>query len=141
MEITRLCRRFPSPALILSCLALFAALGGSTYAATHASAGTTLHFTNAMLENGWHRPNPIYARAGYAKDPSGVVHLRGALSGGGPNTAGFVLPSGLRPSHRLYIPAVTTGGSSEIVVYATGKVLLVGTAFTSLDGISFAAGE
>jgi hypothetical protein len=34
MGITRLRLRFPSPALILSCLALFAALGGSTYAAT-----------------------------------------------------------------------------------------------------------
>jgi hypothetical protein len=34
MGINRLRLRFPSPALILSCLALFAALGGSTYAAT-----------------------------------------------------------------------------------------------------------
>jgi hypothetical protein len=34
MGINRLRLRFPSPAFILSCLALFAALGGSTYAAT-----------------------------------------------------------------------------------------------------------
>jgi hypothetical protein len=37
MGITRLRLRFPSPALTLSCLALFAALGG-TYAATQATA-------------------------------------------------------------------------------------------------------
>jgi hypothetical protein len=125
----------------LSCLALFAALGGSTYAATRTIASGTLHFTNATLENGWHRLSPIYARPGYAKDASGIVHLRGALGGGGSDTAGFVLPSGLRPSHRLYIPAVTQPGAPEVVIYPKGNVLLVGTSFTSLDGISFAAGE
>lgn len=39
MGITRPRLRFPSPALVIACLALFVALGGSTYAAVRAAGG------------------------------------------------------------------------------------------------------
>ena len=52
MTTTRARRPFPSPALVIASLALFAALGGSTYAAT--SAGSPrISWTNAKLMNGW----------------------------------------------------------------------------------------
>ena len=65
MAITRPRLRFPSPALILSCLTLFAALGGGAYAANSVGS-SSIHFTNAPLENGWtggfdHTGSPAYA--------------------------------------------------------------------------------
>ena len=147
MGITRLRLRFPSPALILSCLALFAALGGGAYAAT--SSGTSgIHFTNATLQNSWqsgHKMNPIDAPPGYVKDSVGVVHLRGDIFGGSNDTTAFVLPKGLRPSHVVYTPIYTASGAlGYVLIQPNGKVIPfdgnVG-AFASLDGVSFAAGE
>ncbi|HZO77796.1 MAG TPA: hypothetical protein VFB39_07105 [Solirubrobacteraceae bacterium] len=147
MSITRLRLRFPSPALIVACLALFAALGGSTYAATQSSA-SRIHFTNAALKNHW-KPasttNPQLAHPGYAKDSSGVVHLRGALFGGTDDTVAFVLPKGRRPSHALNVLVFSQSGvAGGAVIQRNGDVLPFGgnvTAFASLDGISFVAGE
>jgi hypothetical protein len=143
MGITRPRLRFPSPALILSCLALFAALGGGAFAAS--SVGTSsIHFTNAALENGWIGGFDHTGPPGYAKDSVGIVHLRGGLSGGA--GVAFLLPKGLRPNHRLFI-FVDAGLSSqggELQIYPNGQVVPSGSdvgSFTSLAGISFAAGE
>jgi hypothetical protein len=145
MGITRPRLRFPSPALILSCLALFAAGGGSTYAATSIGGNGTIHFTNAKLKNGWTRTNSSYAPAGYAKDSLGIVHVRGAISGGAGNTPAFVLPSGVRPRHFLAF-AVASGAQTAgfVLVFPNGQVRPYGgdvTSFTSLAGITFVAGE
>jgi hypothetical protein len=137
--------RFPSPALVLSCVALFAAVGGSTYAAT--AAGTSsIQFTVATLKNGWQPVSPgTYARPGYAKDSLGVVHLRGALAGGSGGTTAFVLPKALRPHHVLFMPVSTRNGTTGYAdIQDNGHVILGGGevgGFTSLDGTSFAAGE
>ena len=144
MAITRTRLRFPSPALILSCFALFAALGGGAYAASSVGS-SSIHFTNATLENGWIGGFDHTGPPGYAKDSLGVVHLRGGLSGGA--GVAFVLPKGLRPNHRLFI-FVDAGLSSpqggELQIYPNGEVAPSGSnvsSFTSLAGISFAAGE
>jgi hypothetical protein len=144
MGTTRLRLRFPSPALILSCLALFAALGGSTYAA--ASSGSSgIHFTKATLENGWTESGSGSAAAGYAKDSIGVVHLRGGIKGGGNNNPAFVLPLSLRPKHYLYLPVQTyLANDGSVDISPNGEVTPLGnnaTGFTSLDGISFVAGQ
>jgi hypothetical protein len=138
--------RLPSPALILACLALFAALGGSTYAAV--SSGTRgIHFVNAKLKNGWiagHKTNPQDAPPSYAKDSLGVVHLRGALFGSDDTTA-FVLPSGLRPSHVVDAPVFSQSGvAGGVTIDKHGNVVLFGgnvSAFASLDGVTFVAGQ
>jgi hypothetical protein len=136
---------FPSPALILSCLALFAALGGSTYAATSIGSSGTIHFTKATLRNGWKNNDSGDAPAGYAKDSWGVVHLRGLINTGSSDSTAFVLPSGLRPHHYLYFPVYTFGGGvASLEINASGEVIPFGTNVSSgnsLDGISFAAGE
>jgi hypothetical protein len=136
--------RLPSPALILSCIALFAALGASTYAAT--SIGTSsVHFQNAALKNGWKRSGTT-APAGYVKDSSGIVHLRGGIANGSSNTVAFVLPKALRPSHPLFPVIVAEGPTvAYLRIQRNGDVSPSGSGgvsgFTGLDGVSFAAGE
>ncbi len=150
MGITHPRSRFLSPALILSCLALFAALGGSTYAATSSSSSriSSVHFTSATLKNGWqsgHKTNPLDAPPGYAKDSVGVVHLRGDLFGGSNDSVAFVLPKRLRTSHVVYVPIYTASGATgDVLIQPNGRVVLLNgnaAAFASVDGVSFAAGE
>jgi hypothetical protein len=144
MGTTRPRLRFPSPTLILASLALFAALGGSTHAATQTSASGKIHFTNAAFKNGWTNYGASFAPAGYAEDSSGIVHLRGVIHDG--TGAAFVLPRSLRPRHTLDIPDLVSGGDAYVFITKDGKVNPQGeataaSALTSLDGISFAAGQ
>jgi hypothetical protein len=136
--------RFPSPALILSCLALFAALGGSTYAATHTSA-SKIHFTSAALKHGWTNASGAFAPAGYAKDSLGVVHLRGAVKSGATGQIIFVLPKGLRPSHILTVLVNTQFNNvGALTINRGGGAQVAGTSasgVTELDGVSFVAGQ
>jgi hypothetical protein len=138
--------RLPSPALILACLALFAALGGGAYAAS--SIGTKgIHFTTVKLKSPWQagsKTNHQDAPPGYAKDSLGVVHLRGDIFGSNDTTA-FVLPKGARPSHLVYAPITTqSAAAGAVLIQPDGKVIPYGgnvNAFGSLDGVSFVAGE
>ena len=143
MVPTRPRLRFPSPALILSCLALFAALGGGAYAA--ASSGTpTVRWTKAKLMNGWQSYVGSTARVGYAKDSAGVVHLRGTMHNGTDDTTAFVLPKRMRPRHTTVLALFTQNPGAELEIGDDGTVLPIGggdTAYTSLDGISFVAGQ
>jgi hypothetical protein len=143
MLATRARLRFPSPALILSCLALFAALGGGAYAAT--SSGTPrVRWTNATLMNGWHTHLVDTARVAYAKDSAGVVHLRGTMNNGTDDATAFVLPKGLRPRHTTVLTVFTATPGGELEIGPTGIVLPIGggdTTYTSLDGVSFVAGQ
>jgi hypothetical protein len=77
MGITRLRGRFPSPALILSCLALFAALGGSTYAATSnsgASSRVTLQHVNIAAPAFVARDYSVHNHNGLSVCGSFVAH-------------------------------------------------------------------
>jgi hypothetical protein len=92
-------------------------------------------------------PNPAYF-----KDSSGVVHLRGAVKCNG--TCGssslmFRLPAGYRPAVNAVVPALSSsdqygaGVFQRINVESSGWVSrapnMGGTAWVSLDGISFRA--
>jgi hypothetical protein len=142
MFVSRWRRRLPSPALIVSCLALFAALGGGAYAGTRLSTNS-LHWHNATTVNGWTLYGSGYAPAGYAKDANGVVHLRGGISNG--TGYAFKLPKGYRPKHHLYLPIYTVSGTvGSVIINPNGRVDPFGSyagIYTSLDGISFGAGE
>jgi hypothetical protein len=143
MVTTRPRVRFPSPALILSCLALLAALGGGAYAA--ASTGTPrVRWTKAKLMNGWQTHLGATAPAGYAKDSAGVVHLRGTMHNGTDDTTAFVLPKRMRPRHITVLTLFTSTPGGELEISSDGTVLPIGggdTTYTSLDGISFVAGQ
>jgi hypothetical protein len=143
MVTTRGRLRFPSPSLILSCLALFAALGGGAYAAASSST-PKVHWTNANLMNGWQTHLGSTAPVGYAKDSAGVVHLRGTMHNGTDDAVAFVLPRRLRPRHTTVLTVFTATPGGELEIGADGTVLPIGggdTTYTSLDGISFVAGQ
>ena len=118
--------RRPSASLAISLLALFVALGGTSYAAISLpdkSVGTAqlknaavtggkiadgavtpsklsatgLTWTNATLKNGWFTGGVGDSVAGYAIDSAGVVHLRGSVFFGKRGTAAFTLPVHYRP--------------------------------------------
>ena len=80
--------------------------------------------------------------AAFYKDPFGLVHLKGTVTGG--NGVIFVLPPGYRPTKVNTIP--TLGGEPPsapgyIFIYPEGEVSAVpsGTQIL-LDGITFRAG-
>jgi hypothetical protein len=92
-------------------------------------------------------PNPAYF-----KDSSGVVHLRGAVKCNGTCTSSsfmFRLPAGYRPAVNAVVPATSSadqygaGAFQRVNVESNGWVSratnMGGTAWVSLDGISFRA--
>jgi hypothetical protein len=115
-------------------------LGGQSPSA-YASAGGLSYMTPSLL-SGW--TNGSTSAAQFAKDPFGVVHLRGSLAGG--TGTAFVLPAGFRPPSEVIEPVFTpfTAGATwgELVILNTGQVIPIGTnakMFTSLDGVTFSA--
>jgi hypothetical protein len=105
------------------------------------------------FENGWSSYSSTNQVA-YYKDPSGVVHLQGAIAGGTLTESAFTLPPGFRPdAEYAYFSPLSTGGSnnpalSELLLYGAfyaetpsldGLVVpYVGSnVYFSLDGVSF----
>ena len=102
----------------------------------------------------WTDSNGVYAPAGYLREDSGWVVLRGTVSGPsstnsnapGPISADiFQLPEGFRPSpdgQLRFTTVVQTGASGVAMVRPDGFVRAISgnPALTSLDGIRFLAG-
>jgi hypothetical protein len=113
-------------------------LDGATFALSPTS------FTALTLQNGW-----INAPSGTAKAAlrtiSGVVRLRGAIRTSGSNAEPFVLPSGFRPVHDVYVPVdLCDGGNGRLFIQPDGTVEVQAQSsfadaqcLTSLDGVSF----
>lgn len=132
----------------------FASLDGISFVA-----GTSkLKFTNPALKNGWRYGGYATAHPGYAIDPLGVVHLRGSVAGGPVDSTAFLLPKALCPTHLPAFPTYAQGYTEDgIAIFPpgappfythTGCHVLAGfnghenaREFTSLDGISFVAGQ
>jgi len=79
-----------------------------------------------------------YETTGFYKDPYGVVHLKGVVTGGTTGT-GFILPAGYRPA----LTALFGNLSGDYVaVDPSGQVRIVGsTSVRTVDGITFRAGS
>jgi hypothetical protein len=140
---------------VVSTLCLFVLLGGTAWAVAANSVGTKQlkdgavttpklrdrAVTQAKLGplgdvrlvtfdgSGWANHGDGYAAAGYFRDRSGLIHLRGAVEGSGPEI--FRLPRGFRPR----------GGArrfGEVTIRESGAVRAAGDAeLLSLDGIVF----
>jgi hypothetical protein len=115
-------------------------LGGQP-ANAYVSAGGLSYMTPTLL-SGW--TNGSTSAAQFAKDPFGVVHLRGSLANG--TGVAFVLPDGFRPPSVVVEPVFTpfTAGAQwgELLITTTGQVIPIGTnvkTLTSLDGVTFSA--
>lgn len=91
------------------------------------------------LINSWSDSGGAYATAGYWKDPWGIVHLRGRITGGAFPSDAFVLPVNYRPeaTQSFAVPGTT---AAVIDVEADGSVRAIsGSGFVSLDSIAFRA--
>jgi hypothetical protein len=90
-------------------------------------------------------------RAAYAVDAQGIVHLRGAISGGTEGTTAFMLPAALLPAGGQIdvTDAVHSQGTGLLVIDSTNGVEPFdgastpgdATVYTSLDGVTFSPGQ
>jgi len=82
------------------------------------------------------------APAGFYKDPTGLVHLRGTMASGTIAAAMFTLPVGYRPAYNLIFQGTTAGGTGARVDVTPAGALVpqIGTnPYFAIDGISFRA--
>lgn len=96
------------------------------------------------LVSGWTNFGAGYNSAGYYKDSTGIVHLRGLVVGDSPDTPIFVLPEGYRPDCGSMFGVITSGGLGRVDILSDGRVLwMTAGSFTymSLDGILFKAAK
>ncbi len=146
-----------SPALIISMAALFFSLGsGASYAAvrvsdTHAVRPHGVHvtWTSLSLTNGWVSSQSEYNSGDprYGANGTGVIYLSGSLHAPSADASKTFaqLPPGNRPSHQLWLPIYTNGGTEGSLIIATsGLMYLYGastTTYSSLAGVSFPLGS
>jgi len=97
------------------------------------------------LMNGWVDYNEGQRAPAWALDAEGVVHLRGAISGG--DTTAFArLPAAVRPSAYVWVSTTLVNSKpGRIVIDPTGyvqadyeDVFTDVSEFTSLDGVTWA---
>ena len=94
------------------------------------------------FQNGWVALAQGFSLPAFHRDPLGVVHLRGSVTGGTQGAAAFTLPAGYRPvaAYRTPSMAAQAGNSwAQVNVYPDGGVLVwsdgaAGT-YCSLDQI------
>ena len=151
-------RRFtPSPAMVVSLIALFVALGGTSYAAITAlpagSVGTPQlkngAVTAAKISSSARGAVKVVGAAGapvyqgpwepgtnsgdealsFYKDALGIVHLQGnaRTSSGTDGGTIFTLPSGYRPAGQIYFAAYGPASNALIQVQSDGEVRVAGT--------------
>ncbi len=99
-------------------------------------------FIAPTLLNSWVNFDPAnYSPAGYYKDHTGTVHLRGLIKSGVIGSTAFVLPVGYRPAFALSIATASNSLFAICSIDASGNVT-PGTGsnvWFSFDNISFRA--
>jgi hypothetical protein len=93
------------------------------------------------FQNGWLNYDAFYNQAGYYRDTSNRVYLRGLVRTGTANTTIFTLPSGYRPVRRELFCVMSNGAIARVDVLIDGQVLMMSgsNVWISLDRISFLA--
>lgn len=107
--------------------------------------GTAESWTNvSSFSNSWvNYDTSLYFGAGYYKDPTGVIHLRGLVKSGtvALDTTGtiFVLPSGYRPTKALHLSVTSNLAAGTCFIDTSGNVRAHAgdNTWFSLDGITF----
>lgn len=116
----------------------FTSLDGARYARDATG------FTPLALLNGWINA-PFSTSSAAARLIDGVVHLKGAVSGGSASAL-FTLPVGMRPATDVYVPVnLCNAVKGRLWIAPSGLVSVQSTTdltdaqcFTSLDGAAFA---
>jgi hypothetical protein len=65
----------------------------------------------------------VYRGLRFWKDPTGMVHIEGAVKSGTIGTTVFILPAGYRPGAAIPYPAHTNSGYGQVDVAASGNVV------------------
>ena len=98
-------------------------------------------WTAPTLLNSWVNFGSPFTPAGYYKDPTGRVHLRGLVkSGSSASAIIFTLPAGFIPANTHVFAAVSNEAICDLRVDTSGNVFANAggsTTWVSLDGISF----
>ncbi len=102
-------------------------------------------FKGLTLINGWTNA-PFGTSDAEVRNINGIVHFKGAIATTGTNSKPFVLPSGFRPVHDVYVPVDLCDASNGrlyiqhtgvVNVEAEGGTFSNAQCFTSLDGAWF----
>lgn len=98
-------------------------------------------FIAPTLLNSWVNFGGGFNDAGYLKDFSGTVHLRGLVKNGVIGNAIFQLPAGYRPANEELQITISNGALGRVDIYPSGDVGATSgsNAWFSLDGITFRA--
>jgi hypothetical protein len=102
-------------------------------------------FTPLALTNGWTNAPFSTTNAAISLDCSGIVHFKGAISGG-TTMDPFAIPAGLQPTSYVYVPVdMFAASKGRLNIAPTGAVTVQpygattdATSFTSLEGVSYA---
>lgn len=70
-------------------------------------------FTAPTLGNSWINYGSGFSAAGYFKDASGIVRIRGLISAGVLGNPAFTLPVGYRPAARTMLAGVANAGGGD----------------------------
>lgn len=84
------------------------------------------------FQNGWVNFGGVYVPARYCK-LNGIVHLQGQVKSGVIGSPMFVLPSGYRPSARLYLPCLNQSAGARLDIEANGNVIIMNGAAAPTD--------
>ncbi|MBL8778951.1 MAG: hypothetical protein JNK12_23695 [Acidimicrobiales bacterium] len=129
-------------------LALVAGIAGSTSstatAAPRQEAADAEAFTTLALLNGWSNYGSG-SNAAKVSVSNGVVRFKGAIETAGTDPVAFVLPPGMRPSKRVFIPVTLCSATNgRLLIRPNGTVEVDSEGpfsdaqcFTSLEGASF----
>ena len=92
------------------------------------------------FQNGWGNWSVNWSSCAFFKDLSGVVHLKGVVSGGSPVSGTiYTLPAGYRPPKNAAFAVSNNAAFGEVTVLANGNVALSAgvNTYVTLDGITF----
>ena len=94
------------------------------------------------FQNGWGNWQHGQATVAFYKDPFGIVHLEGMLTGGAVNTTAFTLPSGYIPSAVRTFVTYSDGWTVALISINPNGTVVPGngngnTITIPLDGITF----
>lgn len=99
-------------------------------------------WTAPTLQNSWVNYGAGFSDAGYRKDATGMVYLRGLIKSGTIGAAALTLPVGFRPSSLLLVGTISNDAIGRIQIASSGTVTPTApsnNAWVSLDGITFLA--
>lgn len=90
-----------------------------------ADIGESVTWTTPTLQNSWVEYGTSWGTAGYYKDPSGTVYIRGLVKNGVMGNKIFQLPVGYRPKGRKILAVIGTNSMARFDITNDGQLVPV----------------